>query len=139
MNTFYINTYRREDTKGAYEGTHSGSSSIAFTEDIVVLYEGYAYSDTDGDTRFEGSDYDIIPRTYIERIVSCIPEADKNESILDEYENAYDYYHSLTSDSEKTFFISTLHCYKTDHNFAKLVKIALDNDMPCQHHQTRWN
>jgi len=139
MNPFYINIYRREDTEGGFQGTHTGWTTIEFTADIVVLHDCYSYSDTDGDTRFEGTDDDIIIRIDIERIVSLIPAEYKNKSILAEYNLAYNYCDDLESDSERKFFMGVLHYYKKDRNFDTLVKIMQENDIPCQHHQTRWN
>jgi hypothetical protein len=117
---------------------HCGGATVEFKKDTVVLYEGYEYADSDGDRILEGEDYYTIPGKFIERLLFLIPEEYKNESILSEYENVYDYYNSLTSDSEKILFICILKYYKIDLNFNKLLKILDDYDIYYEHHEMRY-
>ena len=134
MNSFELYSYYRKDEKGI----HLGNTTVEFKEDTIVLYDGYEYDDSDGDRILEGDDYYTIPSKFIERILFFIPEEYKSESILSEYENSYDYYNSLTLDSEKILFICILKYYKIDHNFNKLLKILDDYDMYYKHHEMRY-
>jgi hypothetical protein len=91
MDSFRLYSYYEKDERGI----HLGSTSVEFKEDIIVLYDGYEYDDSDGDRILEGYDYYIIPIKFIDRILFFISEEYKNESVLSEYENAYEYYNSF--------------------------------------------
>jgi len=134
MKSFMLFNYCREDD----EGTHSGSATVKFKEDSVVLYSGGDLFSKQGSCIYDLNNHYEIPGKFIERIASFIPEEYKNESILSEYENANDFYNSLLLDSEKILFLCILTYFNTDHTFNNLLKMLKDNGIDYEQDDDWW-